>query len=222
MGVVPKTESEMLQFFESRAALWSADPLAIGLTLDQSTAITASVGEARARFDAAYNAYVAARSATIDKQDALGELRTLGGQLIKIIRAFAIQTDDPGVYALAGIPAPKTPEPIAPVNPSDLSFTLDTSGALLVRWKGVKSNGTMFTVWRSIKPGANDPATPLTPVASVGEKEYLDTTIPAGAVSATYVIRALKGNQVTGGSAPATVNFIYSLNDGQQQLAIAA
>lgn len=184
--------------------------------------MSASVGQGSAKFDAAYNAQIAARAATIEKQDALGELRTLGGQLIKIIRAFAIQTDDPGVYAAAGIPAPKQPEPISPVNPSDLTFRLDTSGALEVRWKGVKSNGTMFTVWRSVTPGPNEPATPLAPLASVGEKEFLDTTIPPGAVSATYVIRALKGNQVTGGSAPATVNFIYSLDNGQQQLAIAA
>src|SRR5690606_10332401 len=79
MSIVPRGEAEMLQFFESRAAMWSADPLALCLTLDQSTALTASGGQASAKFDAAYNAAIAARSATIEKTDALAELRTLAG-----------------------------------------------------------------------------------------------------------------------------------------------
>jgi hypothetical protein len=56
MSVVPDKKLEMLEFFEHRAPLWAADPPAIGLTLDQCNALTAAVGEASAKYQAAYAA----------------------------------------------------------------------------------------------------------------------------------------------------------------------
>src|SRR5690606_15329502 len=174
----------------------------------------------RIRYNNAQQARTDARGATLEQSTAVDSLATLGGQLVNIIRAWAIQSEDPSIFAQAGLPAPKTPEPIAPVAPSDITFTLDPVGAIEVRWKGVKSNGTMFTVWRSITvEGAQPPA--LTPIATVGEKKFVDSTIPAGAKSATYIIRAVKGDQVAS-SGPGTVNFVYALNNGQQELSLAA
>ncbi|MFG0284230.1 MAG: hypothetical protein ACF8R7_07385 [Phycisphaerales bacterium JB039] len=212
----------MLQFFEEHAPIWAADPAAIGLTLDQCNSLTAAVAEASAKHSAAYQARQSSKAATVDQNDALTTLAELGAQLIKIIRAFAIQTGDPGVFAAAQIPEPKTPEPIAPVNPSAVRFELQTDGSLLVKWDGVKSNGTTFVVQRSVVPGPGEPSTGYSNVASVGEKSFVDTTIPAGAVSATYVIRALKGGQMTTGSAPATAQFVYGGNNGQMELSLAA
>lgn len=222
MGVVPNSKLEILEFFEHRAPIWSADPPAIGLTLDQVSALTAALGEAQSKNAASYTAREASRTATAADNVALDTLTEIGAQLIKIIRAYAIQTGDPGVFETAQIPAPKDPEPIAPVNPSNVAASLLTSGALELKWDGVKSHGTTFVVLRSIVPGPGEPATPLAPIASVGAKRYEDNSIPAGTVSATYVVKAIKGEQTTAGSLPATVNFSYNQNDGQQQLQIAA
>jgi hypothetical protein len=186
------------------------------------TRLSASVGAAATKFAAAQSARATSKSATIEQNAALDELADLGAQLIKIIRAFGLQTGSDEVFALAQIPLPKEPEPIAPVNPSNLRFTLLQNGALELKWDGVKSNGTTFIVYRSVVPGPGESPTPMLSIASVGAKEYEDSTIPAGAVSATYVVRALKGDQLTPGSSPVTANFSYNLNNGQQELQLAA
>lgn len=222
MSVIPDRKLEILEFFGHRAPIWSADPASIGLTLEQCTALTAALGEAQAKNSASYTAREASRTATAADNVAIDTLTEIGAQLVKIIRAFAIQTGDPGVFEAAQIPAPKDPEPIAPVNPSNVTASLLTSGALELKWDGVKSHGTTFIVLRSIVPAPGDAATPLAPIASVGAKRYEDNSIPAGTVSATYVIKAIKGEQSTAGSLPATVNFSYNQNNGQQQLQIAA
>src|SRR5690606_31845665 len=152
---------------EQRAPIWSATPETFNLSMEQTTALSNAVTEARIRYNNAQQARTDARGATLEQSTAVDSLATLGGQLVNIIRAWAIQSEDPSIFAQAGLPAPKTPEPIAPVAPSDITFTLDPVGAIEVRWKGVKSNGTMFTVWRSITvEGAQPPA--LTPIATVG------------------------------------------------------
>ncbi|MGC4074610.1 MAG: hypothetical protein QM760_19335 [Nibricoccus sp.] len=81
---------------------------------------------------------------------------------------------------------------------------LDGNGAVILRWKCRQphgAQGTVYQVYRSI--GADGP---FEFVGCVGEKRYVDATVPAGATRLTYRVRAVRSTKV-GPWASFPVNF---------------
>src|SRR5690606_27829739 len=105
---------------------------------------------------------------------------------------------NPGVYAAAQIPPPSAPSPIHPEAPTDLRFELQSDGSVLLRWRGSRRGGASFGIRRRITmPG--EAAGPLQWLAHTDRSRYADCDIPAGALSATYQISALKGGREASG-----------------------
>lgn len=215
MSVTPQRLLERLEFFEQRAPGWVTNAATIGLTTEQATQLQNLVTGTRTAYDDAQAARNAAKSATVNQDAAFDAMDTFGAQMIKIIRAFGIATDDPSVFATAQIPEPKQPEPRAPVNPSNVAFSLENNGALEVRWDGTIVPGTSFLVDRQIWAGTGQP-TAFVRVATVSERRFVDTDIPTGTATATYRVSALKGGQQTAG-AQSTAHFVF-VGNGQSQL----
>jgi hypothetical protein len=205
-----------LEFFEQRAPVWVANASSIGLAPEQAGVVQTLVGNCRTAYDNAQAKRNEARSATILQDEAFEAMDTFCAQMIKIIRAFGIANDDPSVFATAQIPEPKDPAPRAPVNPSNVTFSLEENGALEVRWDGTIVPGTSFLVDRQTWTGAGQP-TPFVRVATVSERRFADRNIPVGTVTATYRVSALKGGQQTAG-AQSTAHFVF-VGNGQAQLA---
>ena len=216
MPVTPNQLLQRLEFYEQRAPGWVTNAATIGLTAQQAGELADAVTATRTAYDAAQAARSAAKSATITQEAAFDTMDTLGAQFIKIIRAFGIATDDPGVFATAQIPEPKTPEPVAPVNPNNLSFTLDSNGALEARWDGRTFAGTSYLIDRQTWDGTGQP-TAFVRIATVTERRFVDTGVPAGTATATYRVSALKGGQQTAGT-QSTAHFVF-VGNGQLQLA---
>lgn len=217
MRVVPGRTAEMIEFFEQRAPGWAAAPEVFGLPPQLAASLVAAVADARAKYEAAQQARTHARSATLLQNRAVSELDALGGQLVSIVRAFAIAMDDPSIFSEAQLPAPRAPRPIHPDAPRNITFRLDPVGALEVRWKSAARSpaesplrGVVYEVWRSLTTDAGD--LPLERIGTASSKRFGDITIPAEARRATYVIAAVKGTEVAR-SAPAVMNFVYSLDD---------
>src|SRR5690606_25444383 len=102
MGVVPDGRLDLIEFFEQRAPVWSPTPATFNLSLEQTTALSNAVTEARIRYNNAQQARTDSRGATLEQSAAIEALATLGGQLVNIIRAWAIQSGDPSIFAQAG------------------------------------------------------------------------------------------------------------------------
>ncbi|MEO1279860.1 MAG: hypothetical protein AAFV77_12955 [Planctomycetota bacterium] len=217
MPVTPNQLLQRLEFYEQRAPVWVANAEAIGLSSQQSAVVQTLVDDCRTAYDAAQAARNAAKSATVTQEAAFEAMDTFGAQMIKIIRAFGIATDDAAVFATAQIPEPKEPEPIAPVNPSNVTFHLDANGALEIRWDGRTFAGTSYLVDRQTWTGAGQP-TSFSRIATVTERRFVDTAVPAGTVTATYRVSALKGGQQTPG-AQSTAHFVF-VGNGPAQLVI--
>jgi len=204
MPLVPQTKTGALNFFQSRLAAWNGDPAAVGLTPQQVTDISAATFAAQDSLIAAQQTYNAARSATAANDSDIAAMRTVGAGVISTVRAFAKATGDAEVYALADIPAPKAPTPAGtPDAPTNTRGSIDSRGAVELRWNGSLAYHTFFEVYRMFA-GQSE----WTLLASVGTKAFVDVTIPPGSTSAiSYYIQARRGELTSEPSAPITVRM---------------
>jgi hypothetical protein len=205
MSVVPKKQLEKLEWCESHVAPWTTNAVAIGTTAAEVTAFETKTEAARAAMTAATAAKDAAKNATLALKNAIAALDVAAAGIVKQVRVKAETTNNPNVYVLASIPAPATPSPVgAPGTPSDFAVELFQDGSLEMAWKcvnPVNCTGVVYQIWRRVG-GSGE----FTYVGGVGEKKFLDTTIPAGSSFFTYKIQAVRSTAV-GGWAEFNVNF---------------
>ena len=214
---IPVDKAGQLDFFETRINAWSANAAAIGLLETQTTELSTLISTARSSYDTAQAAKQALKG-LIELQDAnLASMTQFGSQLVQTIRAFAVQTGDPQVYATAEIEPRKEPTPIPPFPASNLSYELTTSGALRITWDGRLSTGTSYILERALFDAQGQPG-PFESIAFVDQLSYIDETIPAGTVSVLYQVKGLKGEATTQPTAPIFVRFApgNQISGGQQ------
>jgi hypothetical protein len=216
--VVPTTKSEQIEFFEQRAPIWVANAEALNLPAVRTAELTALVSAARSAFNNAAAKRAQAVAATAAQNEALAAMNGLGAELIKAIRITAEVEGDPSLYGLAQIPAPKDRTPIPPVEASDVEYELLTDASIRLTWDGSVSTGTVYVVRRSITMPGQQPGAYQT-LGVADEKSYTDDSIPTGAQSASYVIKATKGGLTTPGTAPVVVRLTKG---GNGQAAVEA
>ena len=171
--VVPKTQDGLLDWYAQHQPKWEASAAAIGISLAQATALKALVDAATAKRASRNDARQTSKTATQSFNQSLSDLGSFGAALMATIRAFAEATDDPNVYDLADIPAPKpaTPAP-PPVAPADFTADPNADGTITLRWKGLISQNGSFDIERSIDGGA------WTFVTNVRAKTWKDEAVP--------------------------------------------
>jgi hypothetical protein len=217
MPVLPDKRLEQIQFFETRLPAWQAAPAAaIGLTTAQINALASATQNARDAFNAAQTARAASKAATTAYHTASDDMRELGADLIKTIKAFAeLQASPGGVYALAQIPEPSPPEPLGPPGkPGDFAVALETGGAITLSWSAQNaraSSGAFFTVARKL-PGEADFAFIGGTRGSTTESRrifFTDTTVPSSAAAqgVQYRVRGQRGTVVGQYSDGITIEF---------------
>ena len=195
MSVVPKKQLPKLEWCESHIAPWTTNAVAIGTTAAEVTAFQTKTEAARTAMTAAVAAKEASKNATLALQNAIDALDIAAAGIVKQVRVKAETTNNPNVYVLASIPAPATPAPVgAPGTPTDFVVQLFQDGSLDLAWKCVHPvgcNGVLYQVWRRAG-GTGEFAY----VGGVGEKKFLDTTIPGGASLLTYKIQAVRSSSI--------------------------
>lgn len=169
----------------------------IGMTPGQATAFSAAASALENSMLAQEAAKQGYRTATETVTEDYNTLKSLAGDAVRTIRAFAENSDKPGdVYALAQIPAPAAPSPIPPPGkPVDLGATLNpTTGEITVSWKAVNpAAGTSYLVMRKL-PGQSE----FTFVGVTGTKKFTDSTFTAGPDRVEYAVQG----QRAGASGP--------------------
>jgi hypothetical protein len=215
-SIVPQVKNDSISFYEQRAPVWVANAAALNISETAAANLLALTGAARDAYNAAQIAQQASLGATAAQDASIGDMRSLGGDLIKGIRLTAEMNGDPALFALALLPTPKDPEPIPAVPASTLSWTLLTSGDLDLKWNGNLSSGTTYIVERSLIP-IDGPPTAFEPIGFVGALTFTDKTVPPGTAMAIYQIKGQKGGKYTDPSAPALVRFAPGSNSQSAQ-----
>lgn len=210
MSVIPDKKVEQVQFCESHTSVWSENASGIGLSSAQAGAFKNLTTAARAAYDAAQMAKQAYRAAITTQNAAIAAaISGPGGasDLIRVIKGFAnLQSSPDAVYALAEIPTPAPPTPApAPGQPTNVSVTLEPTGAITLAWKArnaAANAGTFFTITRKL---AGDATYSL--VGTTGERKFTDATITLGTPGATYIITGQRGALVGQPSEAISVQF---------------
>lgn len=220
MPTVPDRINERIEWFELRIAEWSAQPASIGLTAAQCTALQAAIEEARAAYDHALAARIAAKNATLGQATMVRNMSDLGADAIRYIRAFADSRPTPvqrdGVYKAASVPPPAPPQPAGPpVPPTGVVADPNADGTVTIKWRGSTANQTFFTIWRRVGNLSS-----WSQIGSVATKSFVDAGVPAGTPSVRYYIRAQRNDELSAPSEEAVVNF--GVSGSSPGLALAA
>ncbi len=207
MAILPDSREQMVQFFEAHIPVWAKDPPSIGLTAAQIVDLDSRITAARAALTAQTAAINTKLAATEVMHTQTSDLRGFGSDLVKVIKAFAESTDDPGVYAAAEIPAPAPPTPAGPPDmPTDVTATLDNFGQVKVEWKGSRAFNTQFILQRQLVPVGGSP-TAWTYAGSSATNDYTDNALPTGYASASYRVYAQRSSGASDASTPTTLTF---------------
>jgi len=214
MAVVPSKRSDMIDFFATRLPVWTQDPAAIGLSVEQVTALGVRITAAQDAATQQQALRAQARAATEQANSQAQSLRSFGGSLVNTIRAFAEASGDPAVFAAAQIPAPAEPTPAPPPSmPFDLRAEIDNTGAVVLTFKADNAaahTGTYFEVRRRL-----DGQQGFTLIGATGVKTFTDGAIPQGTTTAVYTVTARRGELSSQASENILVPFASGAN-GQQ------
>jgi hypothetical protein len=192
MRVLPKTLSSRISFLETHLTVWAADPGAVGLTGAEITALQGLLAEASAASLAAHEARNAARAATFAMNVAGRRMTAATSGAIGRIKVAAAADSEVYIRAQIPVPDPMSTTP-APATPTRFACALRTTGGLELSWdcKNPRgTQGTMYEITRRIVGVAG--AEGFTFAGVVGEKSFVDDTVPAGATSVEYQVTAIR------------------------------
>jgi len=148
MSIVPETRIGKVNFYTAHLPLWRANAAALGLTTAEVDALEAATLAAAQAQLAQREAEEAAKAATQNFHNDVATMQTLGASLLRTIKNRAATLDDPELYALAAIPAPRNASRTLPPGiPSQLKVELLASGALRLAWKCSNPDGTTGTLY---------------------------------------------------------------------------
>lgn len=192
-GRIPTADPAFIAWARTHADIWigGQTPPVIGLDPGE----LASFEQKTAAAEAAYQAMQAARQASFDatalKNTTFAALRAEASADLARIDAFASTVGGPGVYPLAGIPAPKTPTArTAPDAPTDLRATVGTDGSVAMSFKATTGGGATYLVQRQTTSIEGV----TSPYAFLGfaddEKRFIDNAVPEGVKSVGYRVAA--------------------------------
>lgn len=204
MSVLPRRNNDLIDFCVSRIANWTTNAEQIGIETSQVQALNALVTQASNAVDAAVKARNGAKSATVALEDSIGELRRSAATLVRQIKAFADQQNNPQVvFALAQINPPAPPSPVPPPGkPEDFLITLNSDGSVTLSWTGqgsAASSGTFYTIYRRLPGQSGYVSVGGSPGTTTERRRasFTDATIPASAASAGvhYIVQGFRGTR---------------------------
>lgn len=192
MPTYPRERIAFLQWCEAHWPVWVKSPTNIGLTPGQVTTFQQLTQEFRAAVTAQTTAKDALKAATETVIDDESAARDEASALVRAIRSYAVNTNNPDVYQLAQIPAPQPPGILPPPGqPTDFKVELNSDGSITIRWKATHPEGSSGVVYFVQRKLVGESA--FTLIGGSGEREFTDNTLPVGIDGATYIFTAQRG-----------------------------
>lgn len=204
---LPNRIPDLINWATVHEDLWSTNAVAIGLTAAQATSFKNLVTTLDAANANAQQARQASKDATLTLNNAVSNIRTMGGALVNTIKAYAETTNNPNVYTLAGVSPDDAPGTVpAPVPPTEISAGVNSDGSLTLKWKASQPQGVtnvQYYVYRAV----NGAQAFTLAGASGSEKTFIDTTLPYGLDRVDYMIQPRRGNVIGAQSNTFTLRF---------------
>lgn len=206
MATIPRDRAEFIMWAKSHAETWNQDPAGIGLDNVQTANFQALVATLADHADAQQAAKDAAKAATLKVNDTESSTRGMAADMVRVIRGFAINTNNPNVYVDAQIPPPQPATPLPPPGqPTDFSVLLNSDGSLTLKWKATNPEGSYNVIYMVQRRLVTENSFQF--VGASGTREWVDTTLPYGADGATYIVTAQRGTTMGAPSLQLNVSF---------------
>src|SRR6056297_1518629 len=206
----PTRQAELVDWSRTHATLWKGGQTGVpDIVVSQTMAdnFDLAVSDVEAKLAAQGAALSAARAATEDKDAALDEMLRQLGSIMTTIDGYGRNTDDPGVWVRAQIPAPRTGgERPAPPMPTARATELIDNGSVVFGWEVASGGGAMYEVQRQVLPIGGQPG-PWTTIAFLGEKRFVDEAVPVGVAAVNYQVRVRIPSAASPWSLTSTANF---------------
>lgn len=218
-GVIGNTRQELSDFVNGHTQPWTDHTAAVGLPASQLAELKAKLAATEATLKTVNELRAQSLAASAANADAFAALRTIAGTCVRSIKAFADAAANPAaVYQLAVLPQPLPPGPASiPNTGTDFKAVLNLSnGALTLSWKATQPYGVSGVVW-NIRRAINN-GQPVS-IGLTGEKSFVDTTIPADAITCSYTVTPQRGQQVGPISGTFQVRFTPAAGNGQFEIA---
>ncbi|MGD9791370.1 MAG: hypothetical protein AB7Q00_10315 [Phycisphaerales bacterium] len=228
-STVPKDPRAIVAFARVHAERFVEHAAAIGISNEMAAEVAALLAEAEEKLREQVALQSAARSATMAFHEAARRLFERTAGVVRTARAFAETTDNREVYALASIapPRPRRRVGSTPAAPTSLRADMMAGqGLLRVTWDQPAVEGArqiVYGIQRRVVMadgrtasnavemagggGEARAADGFVPIATVGERMFIDATVPAGAMRVEYMVTARSGRRVGAASAVLTVRF---------------
>lgn len=208
MGTYPTSpRSDFINWCTAHSAVFTAHAAAIGLTPAQVNAFKAALADAQSADGEQNAAKQTAKAATTKATQNFAVLRKSAAEMVRTIKTFAENTEDPSVYATAQIPPPADPTTAPPPGkPYAVSAQLDTNtGAPILKWKASNPRGTAGTSYIVRRKLPSESA--FTFVGVTGSKSFTDNTFIQGPDSVQYTIQGQRADRAGTPSDAFAINF---------------
>lgn len=207
MGInLPFGRRKTLEWLEGQLDQWQSDPAAIGLSSTQIDTLTQALAAARDDFTSVQQIRSESKARTRAFHASADALHRVGSELVETIKAYAGRSGSASsVLVAAGLTGRKDPSPLpAPDKPGHLRAVLNGDGTVTIRWNGSGPTGTVYNVMRQL-PG--ETGFTIVGQGSGRNKSITEKAMPTGTHSATYVVQAVRGDQISPPSSAISVLF---------------
>ncbi len=197
--------SALVTWMNDHAELWENAPAtAIGLTAARVAGLKALLETVDKDMSTASQARLASKNATFVQNQSIRAARDEAAEMIQVIKGFIESSGDTNLWGAAGLTPNAAPGTVPPPNaPENIVATLDVTGNLTLSWKASQpAPGTVYRIHRAFNGSTN-----YTFLDAVGEKNFIDSTIPLGTQQVSYQINARRGGQNSAASGTLTVQF---------------
>lgn len=182
--------SEFVDWCYSHEDLFADNQAAIGLSAGQVASFNAALTQYDSASTATEVARQAAKDATTDLTLKFNDLKDAVAEIVRTVKTYAENTNNPAVYGLAGLPLPSERTPVPPpTQPTDFVVLLSASGGITLQWKSEGVNGAFFMVKRRFSD-----ASPWTNIGGSGSREFTDDSLPIGTTNVQYKVWGVRGN----------------------------
>lgn len=195
----------LVTWMNDHAELWeNVGPTTIGLTAARVAGLKALLETVTKDRAAATQARLASKNATSQQNDSIRAARDEAAEMIQVIKGFIESSGNINLWNTAGLSPNAQPGTVPPPNaPENIVATLDVTGNLTLSWKASQpAPGTVYRIHRAFNGSTN-----YTFLDAVGEKNFIDSTIPLGTQQVSYQINARRGGQNSAASGTLTVQF---------------
>lgn len=204
---MPDTIIDRLNFVSTRLPILEAAPANFGLAAPAILLLKGTLVAAQTAYEAAIKARQSSVEATALQAAALRAMTAQQSTVFRTLKTFAdsrttiAQRD--AVYIAAQLPLPSSGGTLPPpTTPYETNADPNANGTVTVKWKATGNAGCVYLVFRKLAGNST-----FSQIGYIGKKTFVDGTVPAGTTSCQYQVQAVRGQQVSTASQPASVQF---------------